>query len=236
MMTESERDAARANISAGTLPSDRSLAAWEIASLVASSLIAEWILAAAAGRTRLIVAIPITLAFVLVISSHFLRRENLRELGFRFDNFLQAMKLLAPPMIVVALLSLGLGLIFGARPDLFRWHPERHIAGQLALGFAWGFLQQYVLQSFINRRAQIVWHRGVRSVLLTALIFAFLHFPNPWLMLVTFVGGVVWAFVYQRAPNLFALALSHALMTWVIVSTLPMSALNHLRIGFKYFT
>src|SRR5437762_2856896 len=108
MMTESERDAARANSSAGAIPSDQSLAAWEIASLVASSLIAEWILAAAAGRTRLIVAIPITLAFVLVISSHFLRRESLRELGFRFDNFLQAMKLLALPMIIVALLSLGL--------------------------------------------------------------------------------------------------------------------------------
>jgi len=235
MMTESDRDAARANSSAGAIPSDRALAAWEIASLVASALIAEWIMAAAAGRTRLIVAIPIILAFVLVITSHFLRRESLRELGFRFDNFLQAMRLLALPMIIVALLSLGLGLILGARPDLFRWHPERHIAGQLALGFAWGFVQQYVLQSFINRRAQIVWRRGVRSVLLTALIFALLHFPNPWLMLVTFIGGVVWAFVYQRAPNLFALALSHSLMTWVIVSTLPMSALNHLRIGFKYF-
>jgi membrane protease YdiL (CAAX protease family) len=54
-------------------------------------------------------------------------------------------------------------------------------------------------------------------------------------MLVTFVGGVVWAFVYQRAPNLFALAVSHSVMTWVLVSTLPMQALNHLRIGFKYF-
>jgi membrane protease YdiL (CAAX protease family) len=234
MMTESERDAARANTSE-SIPSDRALAAWEITSLVASALIAEWILAATAGRTKLIVAIPVTLAFVLVISSHFLRRENLRELGFRFDNFLQAMKLLALPMIIVALLSLGVGVIFGARPDLFRWHPERHLAGQLALGFAWGFVQQYVLQSFVNRRAQVVWDRGGRSVLLTALIFAFLHFPNPWLMVVTFVGGVVWAFVYQRAPNLFALALSHSLMTWVIVSTLPTSTLNHLRIGFKYF-
>jgi membrane protease YdiL (CAAX protease family) len=118
---------------------------------------------------------------------------------------------------------------------LFRWHPERPIAGQLALGFGWGFIQQYVLQSFINRRAQIVWQKGTRSVILTALIFAVLHFPNPWLMVVTLVGGGVWAFVYQRAPNLLALAVSHSVMTWVLVSTLPMSALNHLRIGFKYF-
>jgi membrane protease YdiL (CAAX protease family) len=59
--------------------------------------------------------------------------------------------------------------------------------------------------------------------------------PNVWLAVATFTGGVVWAAVYQRAPNLFALALSHALMTGVIIATLPPSALHHLRIGFKYF-
>lgn len=235
MNTETDPEVSRA-ISADTIiPSERSLAAWEIASLFSSALIAEWILSVTAGRTKLIVLIPITFAFVLVFGSHLLRKEGFRELGFRFDNFLTALKLLALPMIVVGLICVALGLIFGTRPDLFRWHPERPIAGQLAVGFAWGFVQQYVLQSFINRRAQIVWQRGARSVLLTALIFALLHFPNPWLMLVTFIGGLVWAFVYQRAPNLFALALSHSLMTWVLVSTLPMSALNHLRIGFKYF-
>jgi len=217
-------------------PSDRALAAWEIGSLVSSALIAEWILSAAAGRTKLIVGIPLAFAFALVITSHLLRKESLRDLGFRFDNFLRAAKLLALPMILVAGLGVSLGLIFGTRPDLFRWHPERPIVGQLALGFAWGFVQQYVLQSFINRRAQLVWQKGVRSVVLTAFVFSFLHFPNPWLMLVTFIGGLVWAFVYQRAPNLLALAISHSLMTWVVVSTLPMSALNHLRIGFKYFS
>jgi membrane protease YdiL (CAAX protease family) len=235
MMTETNLEAARMTRIDTAIPSERSLAAWEIASLVSSALIGEWILSAAAGRSKLIVLIPITFAFVLVIGSHLLRQEGLRDLGLRFDNFLRAMKLLVVPMLVVGLICVGLGLVLGTRPDLFRWHPERPIAGQLALGFAWGFVQQYVLQSFINRRAQVVWQRGVRSVLLTAVIFALLHFPNPWLMLITFIGGLVWAFVYQRAPNLFALALSHAVMTWVLVSTLPVSALNHLRIGFKYF-
>ncbi|PYS72016.1 MAG: hypothetical protein DMF73_09365 [Acidobacteria bacterium] len=235
MTTESQAQPARSTNSEPSVPSDRALAGWEIVSLGSSALIAEWILSAAAGRTRLIVAIPLAFAFVLVITSHVLRKESLRDLGFRFDNSLRAAKLLMLPMIVIAVLCIGLGLIFGTRPDLLRWHPERPIAGQLALGFAWGFVQQYVLQSFVNRRAQIVWQKGVRSVVLTAFVFSFLHFPNPWLMLVTFIGGLVWAFVYQRAPNLFALAISHSLMTWVIVSTLPMSALNHLRIGFKYF-
>jgi len=179
--------------------------------------------------------IPVSLAFVLVIGSQVLRREELRDLGLRFDNFFSALKLLALPMIVVTLVCVALGWMSGTRPDIFRWHAARPIVFQLLLGFAWGFVQQYVLQSFINRRAQIVWQRGLRSVLLTAAVFALLHFPNPWLMLMTFIGGLVWAFVYQRTPNLFALAVSHSVMTWVLVSTLPDSALNHLRFGFKYF-
>jgi len=235
MTTESDLNAPIDSAAPQGAPGERALAGWEIASLVSSAAIGEWILSAAAGRTKFIVAIPIVFAFVLVISSHLLHGETLHDLGLRFDNFLRAMKLLALPMLVVGLLCLGLGLSFGTRPDLFRWHPERAIAGQLVLGVGWGFVQQYVLQSFINRRAQIIWRKGAASVLVTALIFAVLHFPNPWLMLVTFIGGVVWAFVYQRAPNLFALALSHAFMTWVLVSTLPITALDHLRIGFKYF-
>ncbi len=217
------------------LPGPGALAAWEIASVTSSVLIAEWILSAAAGRSKAIVAIPIGLAFALMIGSHRLRGERLRDLGFRFDNFFQALKLLLLPMLIVAIASLLIGLASGARPNFMRWHAERWLAAQLALGVLWGFAQQYVLQAFVNRRAQIIWGAGAFSILLTALTFAVLHLPNPWLMVVTLIGGLIWAAVYQRAPNLFALALSHSVMTWVLVSTLPESALNHLRIGFKYF-
>jgi membrane protease YdiL (CAAX protease family) len=216
-------------------PGNRALAGWEIASVVSSAFMAEWILAAAAGRSKLIVAIPLTLAFTFILVSHRLHRETLRDLGLRFDNFLRAVKLLLAPMLIVAMISLAIGLASGTRPDFLRWHAERLLPWQLAIGFAWGLVQEYVLQGFFNRRAQIIWGPGPLSILVTAIIFAALHFPNPFLMLVTFVGGLLWAFIYQRAPNLLALAVSHAVMTWVLVSTLPPSALNHLRIGFKYF-
>jgi membrane protease YdiL (CAAX protease family) len=218
-----------------SIPGVRALAAWEIASVSASVLIAEWILSAAAGRSKLIVAAPISLAFTFIILSQLLHGESLRDLGFRFDNFFRALKLLLLPMATVAAIALLVAFLTGTRPDFFRWHSDRPIAAQFLLGIGWGFVQQYVLQSFMNRRAQLVWGRGVISVLVTALIFAVLHFPNPWLMVVTFVGGLVWAFVFQRAPNLFALAVSHSVMTWLLVSALPVSALHHLRIGFKYF-
>jgi membrane protease YdiL (CAAX protease family) len=214
---------------------DRQLAAWEIASIVSSILIAEWIAASVAGGSRRIVAIPITLAFAYMIVSHRLRNETLRDLGFRFDNFVKAGLLLLLPMVLVAILCLALGRWFGGQTDFLRWHAGTPIIRQLALGLGWGLVQQYVLQGFINRRTQLIMGRGWLSVLVVGAVFSALHLPNIWLVVATFAGGVVWAAVYQRAPNLFALALSHSLMTWVIVSTLPPSALHHLRIGFKYF-
>ena len=219
----------------GDVIGNRALAGWEIASVVSSIFIAEWLASVAVDWMRIAVVVPIGLAFVLSISSHRLRGETLRDLGFRLDNFLRAAGLLTLPMIVTAIVCLAIGWWTGERIDFLRWHISRPLAVQLILGFAWGFVQQYMLQSLVNRRAQIIWGRGWLSVLVVAAIFAGLHLPNPALTVATFVGGVIWAAVYQRAPNIFALAISHSLMTWIVVSTAPASALHHLRIGLKYF-
>ena len=213
----------------------RSLAGWEIASIASSVLMAEWLIAASAGLSRLIAAIPITLALMVVIWSHRLHHETLHDIGFRFDNFFRAVKLLLLPMIVVSVLAVLVGLALGKRPGFFGWHADRPLALQLAISAGWGLLQHYVLQGFINRRTQILWGTGWLSVLVTAIIFSLLHLPNPTLMVATLIGGVIWASIYQRAPNLFALALSHAAMSWVLVAALPESMLNHSRIGLKYF-
>jgi membrane protease YdiL (CAAX protease family) len=215
--------------------SGRSLAGWEIASIASSVLMAEWLLAAAAGLSRIIAAIPITLALIVIIWSQRLHHETPHDLGFRFDNFFRAVKLLLLPMIVLSLLAVVVGLALGKRPNFLEWHADRPLAFQLAISAGWGLMQHYVLQGFINRRAQIIWGRGWLSVLVTAIIFSLLHLPNPTLMGATLVGGLIWAFIYQRAPNLFALALSHAAMSWMLVATLPESMLNHSRIGLRYF-
>ena len=212
---------------------DRSLALWEIVSVIISCLIAAWVIAAVAGGSNPLIIVPIIFAFGFMFWSHRLRGESLKEIGFRLDNFVKAARLLILPTVVGSLILIGIGY-FSSSIDFFRWRGGGAILGMPLLGIAWGLVQQYALQGFINRRAQIVWGPGIVSILVVAVLFAGFHLPNPVLMAATFAGGLVWATIYQRAPNLFALAISHGLMTWILISTIPSSLLHGLRVGYKF--
>jgi hypothetical protein len=113
-----------------------------------------------------------------------------------------------------------------------RW--DAILLSQLWL-FLWGLMQQYALQAIVNRRAQEIWGAGWVSTLAAALIFGILHLPNAWLTAATLAAGVLWAAVYQKTPNLFALALSHSLMTSVLACSISPSILHGLRVGYNYF-
>ena len=205
------------------------LAVWEIVSVVSSFLIAEWVVLSFVGSSKLILAIPIALAFLLMVISHREHDETTREIGFRLDNFFSAARSLLLP-------TLGAVLLIGA----VAWMLNQSLISapwrnRFLLLPVWALVQQYALNGFINRRAQLVMGKGWLGVLLVALIFGLLHLPNPLLALLTFVGGFIWAFVYQRHPNLFALALSHSIISITLALAISSKWLDSLRVGFKFF-
>src|SRR5215467_7456367 len=154
------------------------LALWEIVSVLLSCLIAEWVVLAFIGPNKLALAIPVALALTLMIFSHRIYGETLKDLGFRTDNFLASAKLLSlPTIIAIALIIVVSGFSAVDRP--FRW--------RFLLVPLWALFQQYALQGYINRRAQVVAGQGWKSVLLVALLFAAVHLPNPLLFALTFV-------------------------------------------------
>lgn len=215
-------------------PDDRAVAAWEIVSVVSSVVVAEWVVLAFAPESRLLLSVPVALVLGFMFVSHRARGESAREVGWRLDNFAASARVLlalfAAPVALLLLYGWARGHL-----DPFRWRGSQSVFGAPALGVLWGLLQQYALQGFINRRAQSVWGRGPVSVLVVACVFAALHLPNPWLTAATFGGGLLWAYAYQREPNLLALGLSHGLLTWALVASAPPGTLNNLRVGFKYF-
>lgn len=207
----------------------RHFALWEIVSVVTSCLLVEWVVFSFAGKSKLVGAVPVLLALGFMFCSHREHGESLQDLGFRTDNFFAACRLLLLPtagLIVVAL--------------IISWFPNHSISvapwrGRYLLLPLWALFQQYVLNGFINRRAQIALGQGAKSIGLVALVFAILHLPNPLLAILTLVGGLIWAGVYQRTPNLFALALSHAVSSITLALLISPNLLNSLRVGFKYF-
>lgn len=213
---------------------DRALAGWEIAAASTSALVAEWVVYALAGGGTLPLLFPVATAVAFMLLSHRARGETAREIGWRLDNFWRAARLLLPAMVGVSAVLVSIGWYAGTL-DFKRWEGGQSILGVPALSLFWGPLQQYALQGFINRRAQVLFGRSGLSVLLVGLLFAVFHLPNPWLTLATFAAGLFWAWVYQRAPNILAVGLSHGLMTWVLISSVPPAALQNLRVGYKYF-
>ncbi|GBC82726.1 hypothetical protein HRbin10_01857 [bacterium HR10] len=168
-------------------------------------------------------------AFSVAFLSNVTHGDGLREIGLRVDNLGRALRLLALPTGAAALAILALGLAFGSLNlgDRFLFHLKT-----LPL---WALVQQYALQGFIHRRLQDLWGMGRRTVFSVATIFALLHLPNPVLVVGTFLGGYVWAWVFQREPNLFALAASHTLLSAVLANSLPASLLPNMKVGWGYW-
>jgi membrane protease YdiL (CAAX protease family) len=207
----------------------RALALWEILSVVTSCLLVEWVVLSFVGRSKLVGAVPVLLAVAFMLYSHRERAETFQDIGFRTDNFLAASRLLLLPTATVVLLIVIVGWFSSHALFVAPWR------NRFLLLPLWALFQQYVLNGFINRRAQLALGKGLKSIVLVAVVFSLLHFPNPLLAVLTFVGGMIWAAVYQRQPNLFALALSHAVSSIALALTISPKLLDSLRVGFKYF-
>lgn len=170
------------------------------------------------------------LTLLIAASLNVYHREGFKLIGLRMDNFVAAVRPLIWFTAISGLIVLAIGWAFdsihlGAR---FVHHLE-------VLPF-WGLLQQYGIQSIINRRWQMVVGRGRLSVGLTAVTFAALHLPNPALVITTLIGGAVWAWVFQRHPNLVALALSHALLSALMANAFPPTLLPNMKVGWGYWS
>jgi membrane protease YdiL (CAAX protease family) len=198
----------------------------EVISVVLSILLVEWALAPFAVSVWLLGGPPL-LALVLMLYSHHCRRETAQTLGFGGRYFDRALLLLAGP----TLLAIA-ALIFVSYVTHSLHLPDRSWA-RLCLLPGWVLLQQYTMLGFSYRRLRQFLH-PYQAIIITAGLFALVHAPNVPLMILTFLGGLIWSFVYERVPNLFASAISHLLLSATVLVAAPEWVLPSMTVGYRY--
>ena len=87
--------------------------------------------------------------------------------------------------------------------------------------YFWALAQEflllaYLLQRFTQSINSRFWAAGAAATL-----FAFFHWPNPFLTIYTLIGGWIIASLYQRWPNLLAAAAGHAAASSLVSQMLP---------------
>jgi membrane protease YdiL (CAAX protease family) len=237
---ENEEQSGAAQKDAAAQISMRAVTGLEVASVIVSVLITVWVVIPLLPTPRWIVYIPGGLALALIINSSWVRGERLKDLGFTTTHFFSALRLLILPTLVAGSVFIAIGWFANS------FHRNTHFWSTLFFLPFWGTFQQYILQGFIYRRIRFLLvddqapfdrqRQQIKlAIVVSSAVFAFVHLPNPTLTLLTLVGGLVWSWIYERAPNLFALGLSHALMSLMLITSLPPWLLESMSIGYKHF-
>jgi hypothetical protein len=154
----------------------------------------------------------------------FVRKDNLREAAIGFG--------------LVTLLGMAMLLLaaWASDPLFLAKVSWRAVALRfLFYLFSAGFQATVFFQFFFLRILEIVpatgpgnrFGRRAFAAVLFGLLFAGYHHPNITLMGLALVAGAGWAFVFSRTPNLFLVAVSHALLGTVAHKVLGLS----MRIG-----
>ena len=168
-----------------------------------------------------------------LVISFALRRDNPKSLGWRADNLKTATLRAAPVFLFFMLLIVIAGVLLGALHRL----PAHFVEPRRFIGyFAFCLLQQVGLQSMtMNRLLQGIRSREV-AAFVGGLLFGALHWPNPVLVPLTFIGGVIMCWLFARDRNILPLVLGQALLGALVWWAFPLAWHHSMRVGPGYYT
>jgi hypothetical protein len=100
----------------------------------------------------------------------------------------------------------------------------------------WTGVQQFLLQGFFLLRMLRVVPKAALAALITAVLFAAAHLPNPVLTLATLVWGFLACLLFIRYRNLYPLGVAHAILGIAVAITVPGPVVHNMRVGLGYLT
>jgi hypothetical protein len=169
------------------------------------------------------VVFPVWLAVSFLI-----HKDTPTTLGWRADNLwvatLRAALVLTPLMVALGIVGLFLGALH--RPPSHLLIPKHFFSYM-----AFCLLQQVGLNSFLTNRLLAATQNRVRASLLAGAIFAGLHWPNPVLIPLTFIGGVAISWLFARERNILPLAVAQGILGTLVWWAFPVAWHHAMRVG-----
>ena len=169
---------------------------------------------------------------VWLCASFLLRRDTPKTMGWRGDNLWAATREALLFFAGASAAVFGAGLFLGMlqRAPAHLSEPKKFFSY-----FAFCVLQQVGLNSFLMNRLLGAFGRPLPAALLAGVLFAALHWPNPVLVPLTFVGGSVMAWLFARHRNILPLALGQAILGALVWWGFPMAWHHSMRVGPGYW-
>jgi len=170
---------------------------------------------------------------VWLVTSFLLRGDTPKRIGWRGDNLWTATRKAWVFFAAASAAVCGAGLFLGMLQRLPTHLIEpRRFAGYLAFCM----LQQVGLNSFLMNRLLAAFEKPVPAAVAAGVLFATLHWPNPVLVPLTFVGGTAMAWLFARERNILPLALGQAILGALVWWAFPMAWHHSMRVGPGYLT
>jgi len=165
---------------------------------------------------------------VWLLASFLVHGDTPQTMGWRADNLWSATKrfaLVFAPGIAGLFLA---GILLGAlhRPTHHLLVPK-HFFGYMAFCL----LQQVGLNSYLTNRLLATMNSPAIASLLSGTIFAALHWPNPVLVPLTFIGGTTMAWLFARERNIIPLAIGQGILGTLVWWAFPMAWHHGMRVG-----
>ena len=171
--------------------------------------------------------LPFVVVAVLLWSAYVFYRYKkdpmvLKDWGFRRDNFSEVFKLALPFVLISVLVFFTIGYLQGSLN--LTWH----ILPLLITYPIWGSIQQFLTIGLLAGNLGEMKRLKLKKfliLLITAVFFSLVHFPNTWLMIGTFILAIFYGYLYLKAKNIFVLGLFHgwlgALFYYTVVNQDP---------------
>ena len=165
---------------------------------------------------------------VWLITSFALNKDTPQSLGWRLDNLWSATKRASAVFLPCALAIFVVGFLLGGEHQAFRhvFLPRRFFSYMLFC-----LLQQVGLNSLVTNRLLAALDSPLRVSLISGLVFALLHWPNPVLVPVTFIGGALMTWLFWKERNILPLTIWQAILGTLVWEAFPIAWHHAMRVG-----